>query len=154
MLLISLAAHGQSISDYQKVIDRQDKLEQMLKAREPIKTHDAVICLAISAIMKGSMDWQTDDPNSYPLTKYNLHFWSHAGDNWMNVKRIKFIDYPLDAWHIEGTIMILCISKLSADLIHHQYPLIKNHPVLDKIVWTAICGFFYDGIFYIAYKKH
>jgi len=54
-MLVASGVFGQSMSDYQKVIEKQDKLELMLKQREPIHTHTILIGWTIAPIMNGLM---------------------------------------------------------------------------------------------------
>jgi len=93
--------------------------------------------------------WESDSPETFPIQS-NPHFWNHQ-ISWQYNENI--MGYHLDAWHIEKTIMILALSIPCAELLHHQYPLIKNK-FWDKVLWAGIIGIWWDGIFLISYKKN
>lgn len=105
------------------------------------------VLIAVAAAFNALCD-SIENENFYESVFRNLNekFW-YKRTSWKYAKKI--FGYPVDAWHLSKSAMIICLSFAAA--VAPPLPIIVN-VVVFGIVWILSFNLFYNKVFLI-YKK-
>jgi hypothetical protein len=104
-----------------------------------------LLLFGLAALFNAIMDTLEEGHFSNSIFKnLNPKFW-YKDESWKYAKRIPLIDYPIDAWHISKSLMLLCLSMATAPNII-IFPIYWLNVLCLGIVWSIVFSVFYDHI--------
>lgn len=78
------------------------------------------------------------------FSKLNPRFW-YRDESWKYAKKI--FGYPIDAWHLGKSAMILCLAGALVTATFHMFPIRALNFMALGGMWIILFDLFYNAIF-------
>jgi hypothetical protein len=102
------------------------------------------LLIAVMAFLKACMDaFENENFFESIFKHWNQKFW-YKRESWKYAKKI--FGYRFDAWHISGTLLVLCIGLLPSCEFRGSWWFIL---ISVGIIWNAVFNMCYHGLFQI-----
>lgn len=104
-----------------------------------------LVLFALAALFNAVMDSLEEGHFTKSIFRnLNPKFW-YKYESWKYVRKIPIINYPVDAWHISKTLMVMCLSGATAPSMT-IFPDYWLNFIALGVVWNIIFTVFYDHI--------